>query len=151
MDPGVSSWIADRLLVVAANLFNLLMVGIFLVRVKGPPGRDRALGIAVEALALPVVVALVLNGRAQRSAWMIGLPVLLVLFLALELLLDYILKLEFRTTRWLGPYLLLYYLSQMAMIGYAFLVSEPAGFVTLGTYFLSLAASGYSYSRVKHG
>jgi len=68
-----------------------------------------------------------------------------------ELLLDYVLKLPFRKTWLLGPYLGIYYLAQFGMIGYAFLVGKAHGFVTLVTYFCSLFATWYSYSRVKHG
>jgi len=61
------------------------------------------------------------------------------------------LSLPFRSSRLLGPYLLLYYLSPMGMIGYAFLVSEAYGFITLATYFLNLLATWYSYCEVGHG
>jgi hypothetical protein len=72
-------------------------------------------------------------------------------YLAVEYMLDYRLKSNFRQTRWLGPYLLLYYLGLFALIGYAFLVDRAAGFITLATYFINLAATGFSYSRVRHG
>ena len=51
----------------------------------------------------------------------------------------------------LGPYLALYYLGLLGMIGYAFGAGKLYGFITLATYFLNLAATGYSYSRVGHG
>ena len=70
-----------------------------------------------------------------------------------ELLLDYVLEIDFRRThtRLLGPYLALFYLGQMGLIGYAFVVQPVYGFVTLATYFLNLLATWYSYSRVGHG
>jgi formylglycine-generating enzyme required for sulfatase activity len=67
------------------------------------------------------------------------------------LLLDYVLKLEFRQTRWLGPYLLIFYAAQWGMIGFGFMVDRGPGFITLLTYFLSLAATDYSYAKVGHG
>ncbi len=39
----------------------------------------------------------------------------------------------------------------VAMIGYSFLIGKTYGFVTLGTYFLGLFATWYSYSKVGHG
>jgi hypothetical protein len=39
----------------------------------------------------------------------------------------------------------------MGMIGYAFIVGKPFGFVTLATYFANLAATFYSFVRVGHG
>ena len=103
------------------------------------------------ALAVPVVLCAVANAMAGRGMWYVLLPSLLVLFLLVELVFDYILQANFRQTRWLGPYLLLYYVALMGMIGYAFLVSTTFGFVTLATYFLNLLATWYSYSKVGHG
>ena len=81
----------------------------------------------------------------------IVLPLLLILFFVVELMFDYILKLSFRKTKLLWPYLFLYYLALMAMIGYSFSIGKPFGFVTLGTYFLNLLATWRSYSKVGHG
>ena len=39
----------------------------------------------------------------------------------------------------------------MGMIGYSFLAFDRWGFVTLGSYFASLAATWYSYRQVGHG
>lgn len=141
----------DLLVFVVANLVNLLMIAIFLSRAQGWKGVERALGIVVIALAAPAALAVGLNLLGGREWWTIVLPALLVVFLALELVLDYILKLDFRRTRLLGPYLLLYYLALMGMIGYSFSIGKPYGFVTLVTYFLQLAATWYSYTKVGHG
>ncbi|MBU7009941.1 MAG: hypothetical protein HXS46_04580 [Theionarchaea archaeon] len=87
----------------------------------------------------------------KREWWAIVLPSLLIVFLIVELILDYILKLDFRHTSLLWPYLLLYYVSLWGMIGYTFLIGTFYGGITLGTYFLNLLATWYSYSRVGHG
>jgi hypothetical protein len=89
-----------------------------------------------------------LNIAGKREWWTYVLPSILIIFLIVELLLDYILKIEFRKTRLLGPYLLLYYVSLMGMIGYSFGVDRVSGFVTLVTYFIQLAATAYSYVKV---
>jgi hypothetical protein len=75
------------------------------------------------------------------------LPLPLILHSIVELLLDYILKLDFRRTRLLGPYLVLFYLGQMGLIGYAFVVEPAYGFVTLATYFLCLGATRYAHAK----
>jgi hypothetical protein len=141
----------DLVVFAIANLVNLLMIAIFLSRTQGWKRVERVLGIVLMALAIPTALAAGANIIGGREWWTIVLPALLVLFLALELVLDYILKLNFRQTRLLGPYLLLYYLALMGMIGYSFLIGRPYGFVTLVTYFLQLAATWYSYSKVGHG
>jgi hypothetical protein len=75
----------------------------------------------------------------------------MVVFLIIEVVLDYILQYDFRNTSLLGPYLLLYYVSVLGMIGYSFAVQKKYGFITLATYFLSQIAAFYSYFKVGHG
>lgn len=141
----------DIAMFVIANLVNVLMIGIFLSRPKGLDRVEYVLGLILLVLGLPAAAIAVLNGLAGREWQFIVLPALLVLFLMVELLLDYILKLDFRRSRLLGPYLLLYYVALMGMIGYAFLVEQVYGFITLVTYFLNLAATAYSYRKAGHG
>jgi hypothetical protein len=141
----------DITLFIIANMVNLLLTGIFLSRPLGMKKLERVLGLITVSLILPIGAAVILNIQGRREWWTIVLPSILVLFLAIELLLDYILMLNFRRTRFLWPYLLLYYLALMAMIGYSFAMGKSFGFITLGTYFLNLFATWYSYSKVGHG
>jgi hypothetical protein len=143
--------IVDIGIFIIANVINLLLIVIFLSRPKGLKNVEHICGLFITSMILPVGVAIILNISGNREWWTIVLPVILILFLTVELLLDYILKLNFRKTRWLWPYLFLYYLAMMAMIGYSFLIGKIYGFVTLGTYFLGLFATWYSYAKVGHG
>jgi hypothetical protein len=143
--------VIDLVVVICANIFNIMMVIIFLQRALSST-RSTIIYVLIEiALAITLSVAAIYNWTAGRSLWMILLPALMVVFLIVELLLDNVLKIEFRKTRLLGPYLLFYYAAQMGLIGYAFIVNRVFGFITLITYFLSLAATGYSYKKVGHG
>jgi hypothetical protein len=141
----------DITIFIIANLVNLLLTGIFLSRSLGLKKAERVLGLISVSMILPIGAAVILNIQGRREWWTVSLPSILMLFLAIELLLDYILKLNFRKTRLLWPYLLLYYLALMAMIGYSFSIGKSFGFITLGTYFLNLFATWYSYSKVGHG
>jgi hypothetical protein len=142
---------ADPAMFVIANLVNLFMIGIFLCRPLGLKTLERSLGLAQIALIAPIAIVAIANLRAGREWWTVALPALLIAFLLVELMLDYVLKVDFRHTRLLGPYLGLYYLSLMGMIGYSFGVGKPYGAVTLATYLLQLLATWYSYARVGHG
>jgi CubicO group peptidase (beta-lactamase class C family) len=137
----------DLVVVVVANLFNLLMAAIFFTRPRGWRRFERAVGLVMVALALPLGTAAILNLLANRAWWFVVLPLPLILHCAIELLFDYILKLDFRRTRWLGPYLGLFYLGQWGLIGYAFVVQPIYGFGTLATYFLCLGATRYAHAR----
>lgn len=141
----------DLALFLVANLVNLLIIGIMLSRPFGLKRLERILGVGAVACALPAALAVVLNVAGGREWWAVVLPALFVAYLILELVLDYVLKLDFRNTRLLWAYLLVYYVAVNAMIGYTFMVNETYGFVTLATYLLGLLATWYSYARVGHG
>jgi hypothetical protein len=149
MAPSLSFQTIDLAVVVAANLYNLLMTAIFLTRPRGWKRFERIAGLVMVALALPLGSAVFLNLLANRAWWFIALPIPLILHCVAELLLDYILKIDFRRThtRLLGPYLGLFYLGQWGLIGYAFVANPVYGFVTLATYFLCLGATRYAHAK----
>lgn len=101
-----------------------------------------------SALILPLVALALLNLRTGREWRSYVLPLVMATFLPLEFILENMLGINWRKTWFFGPYLLFYYFSLLMMIGYAFLVGRPYGFITLVTYFLGLAAAWYSYTRV---
>jgi len=137
----------DLVVVAAANLFNLVMAAIFLTRPKGWKRFERVAGLVLVGMAVPLGAAVILNALGKRGWWVVVLPLPLILHCIVELLLDYILKLDFRKTRLLGPYLALFYLGQMGLIGYAFIVEPVYGFATLATYFLCLGATRYAHAK----
>ena len=140
----------DLLVVALANLMNIIMVFIFYARTKGAQ-HPLVFGFTWGVFILVLAVVVFLNIMAKRAWWFIVLPLLLAMFLMLELVLDYVLQIEFRSTKLLGPYLGLYYASIMGMIGYAFLTEKKYGVITLVTYFASQIAALFSYINVGHG
>jgi hypothetical protein len=143
-------WSIDLLAVAVANVMNVAMVGVFLLRVM-PVGRLWVGGLFWVALALVLAMVVTLNVRMRREWWSIVLPLLLIVFLIVEVALDYAFRYDFRSTGLLVAYLILYYLSILGMVGYAFLVQRNYGYVTLATYFLSQVAAVYSSLKVGHG
>ncbi len=133
-----------------ANLMNIIMVLVFLARASGMP-RINTVGVIWVAFIVVLSIVVFLNVRGRRKWWTIVLPSLLIAFLFLEIILDYILRIDFRSTRLLGPYLLLYYLALFGMIGYSFQIGKRFGIVTLVTYFINQIATFYSYFQVGHG
>jgi hypothetical protein len=143
--------IVHILVVVSANLFNLIIIGIMISRPKGWGKLEHIFGLINTALVIPLGLAVTFHWINRHEGWLTVLPGVMVLFLVVEYVLDYRLKSNFRQTRWLGPYLLMFYLAQWGLIGYAFGVSKVYGFITLLTYFLSLGATAFSYAKVRHG
>lgn len=139
----------DLGVVICVNLFNLLLAAMFWGRVSDNPSIARLAGVSSLVLGIPLAVFAAANLVQRRPWWTVALPLLLVLFLLIELVFDYILKIEFRQTWLVGPYLLLYYLGSMVMVGYAFIVKTPYGVLTLITYFIQVALG--VYARYKTG
>ncbi|MHB1413770.1 MAG: hypothetical protein ACYC1C_00830 [Chloroflexota bacterium] len=134
-----------------ANAANLLLAAMFLLRAQGMSAAARVSGTAVVILALPAAAAIVANALAGRNWWLAVLPLPFIVFCVVEFAFDYVLMLEFRSTGLLGPYLAIYYLGLLGLIGYTFLIDKPYGFATLVTYFVGLAATWYSFAKVGHG
>lgn len=139
----------DLGVVVSVNLFNLLLVALFWGRIANQPLVARIAGISTLVLGIPLAAFAIANLIQHRAWWTVALPLLLVLFLLIELIFDYILKIEFRQTWLVGPYLLFYYLGSMVMVGYAFMVNVPYGVITLITYFMQVGLG--VYARYKTG
>jgi hypothetical protein len=151
MKKTISDRSMDLSVIVIANLFNLVMVVVFLLRTIKKTGHLLLVGFIWVVFIAALAVIVFQNVKAKRGRWFIILPTLFDLFLIVEVVLDYIFRYEFRSTGLIGPYLLLYYVSIFGMIGYSFLVEKKYGFITLMTYFLSQFAALYSYTKVGHG
>lgn len=138
--------IIDKTIFTIANLVNLLLVALFLSRMKQLDKLEFTIGIIVVGMALPLSAIVIMNIIAKREWWTIVLPLILILYCLIELLFDYILKIDFRNTNLLWPYITVYYLALMGMIGYSFLIGKPYGFITLSTYFMNLMATWLAHS-----
>jgi hypothetical protein len=138
------------LVVVAGSAANLLFAAMFVARVRAPHHAHR-IGLVGTGMAAPLAMAAVLAWTSGTELWDIVLPLVFVVFAAVELVVDEVLDFEVRASRWLWPYLLLFYVAQWAVIGAAFRASEPGGFAVLVSYFVCLFSTVYSYRRVGHG
>ena len=146
-DPGA----VDLTVFLAANLYNLALTAVFLARAGKRKRMARIIGLGAVLLGIPLLAASILNVLAGRVWWAIALPLPAALHCLMELFVDYLTPLDFRYTRWVWPYLGLFYLGQWFLVGYNFLARQEYGVITLVTYFLCLAATYYSYRQVKHG
>ncbi len=124
----------DWVALVCANGFHLLCLVMFWLRAQKRSAVGNRFDWAATALAAPLAGVAILNAIHQRGAWWVALLLPMVVFALVETILDGLLKLNFRASRGLAPYLLLFYLAQFGLIGYAF-----------------LAMTAYSFRRVGHG
>ena len=135
----------DLIAVSMANLINIIMVFLFVARMSGLPQIEKGFGMVAMVMGFTLGYIAFLNHKNGRDKWMTYLLAPIFLFFVVELILDYILKLDFRNTAIVGPYILLYYIGLWALIGYSFQFDEKWGFFTLATYFGNMILSILPY------
>ena len=114
---------------------------LFVVRISNLPQIEDILGIAVMIMGFSLGYIAFVNWRNKRDKWESYLLIPIFLFFIVELVLDYILNFDFRSTALVGPYILFYYIGLWALIGYAFRFDKKWGFFTLATCFLNMTLS----------
>ena len=142
----VDPWWAALTVWVVVNAVNVLQSAGFLSRVyTGNRAINHLLGLVMIALAVPAAVALVAFVRA-RAGWRqwIG-PAVYLVFVAVELAVDYVWPVEFRSPRRYGilvPYLLLFFGAILLMGLPMFRLNRRLWLVTVGTTLLLLGSMG---------
>jgi hypothetical protein len=87
----------DLVFVLTAVAFHLLIAGIFVAQKRERPELVRIFGILWLSLAIPLAVVLVHYLIVGRELWIMIYFGFIFLYIIVELLLDYILKIEFRS------------------------------------------------------
>lgn len=141
MGTGALNRRIDLIVVYTANLINVIMALLFVVRISNLPQVEDILGIAVMIMGFGLGYIAVINRRNKREKWETYLLIPVFLFFIVELVLDYVLNFDFRSTALVGPYILFYYVALWGLIGYAFRFDKKWGFLTLATYFLNMTLS----------
>ena len=136
---------------VVVNAVNLLQGAGFISRViTGSLRINRLLGLVIIALAVPAAVALVVFLHAG-SGWLYWLgPAVYIVFVALEILVDYAAPVEFRSPRRaeiLVPYLLLFFGAILLMGLQTFNLNRALWLVTVVTTILLLSSMGVAMRK----
>lgn len=141
----------DLVFVFTAIAFNLLIAGIFVAQKKERPNLVRIFGILWLSLAIPLAVVFIHYLVVGRPLWVMAYFGFIFLYILVELLLDYILKIEFRQ-KWTihAPYIILEYIALFGLIGISFSVDRTWGFLVSFSFWILLASLIYLYwSRKK--
>jgi hypothetical protein len=131
----------DLIVVYTANLINVIMTILFTARIFGLPQVEYVLGIVVMVMGFALGYVAFFNKKNKREKWEVYLLIPIFLFFIVELILDYLLSFDFRSTAIAGPYVLLYYIGLWGLIGYSFRFDKKWGFLTLATYFMNMVLS----------
>ena len=131
----------DLIVVYLANLINVIMFFLFAARISALSQVEAVLGIVAMIMGFCLGYIAFINRRNKRDKWAIYLVIPIFLFFIVELVLDYILDFDFRSTALVGSYVLFYYVGLWGLIGYAFRFDKKWGLLTLVTYFLNVSLS----------
>ena len=143
MGLGFSLDQCNRLGGILAIALYLLTIGVFTARLAKRPGLEHWLGLAMIILIIPLVYLLVSAFYLDRPRIYFLWIGLMILFLLVELLLDYILELPFRTVRWQAiAYVMLFFGATGGMLGVAGLAGR-AWSVSAVALFLVMAALAF--------
>ncbi len=140
----------DLVFLLTALAFNLLIAGIFIASKRGRQKLIRTLGLLWLALALPLSVVFVRYLTARRDLWIIVCLGLVLLYMAVEWLLDYVLKIAFREKLSLHvPYIILEYIALFGLIGISISIDRGWGWAVAVTFWIAMASLIYLYAGRK--
>ena len=141
---------ADLIGAIAAVLIYSLTILVLIARLAGSPRTEHWLGLALVSMAVPLVYLLVIaGGHARPPLYYVQLS-LMVVYLVVELLLDYVLKLEFRSIGWMTiAYVTIFFGGTGGMVGVASHAGKPWMYSAI-VLFLSMAILAF-VSRAKTG
>lgn len=141
---------ADLIGAITANTYFLLMIAMLAARIAGLAQPRHWLGAVSVGIVFPLVYLLIAARSADRPPIYFVWLGLMILFLVVEVIVDYILKLDFRSDqRIVIPYVMLFFGATGGMIGLAAQAGSRWAAVT-GIMFLVMAALAF-ISRAKTG
>jgi hypothetical protein len=111
---------ANVLGAILAYAIYITIILIFVVRLMKRPALEHGLGLGLMVAAVPLVYLLIVAPSFQRPALYYVQIALMLTFLLVEFLLDYVLKIDFRNTRWMTiAYVMVFFSGTGGMIGVA--------------------------------
>jgi hypothetical protein len=136
--------IIDFMFVFSGVVFHLVIAGIYVASKRERLDLARKLGYIVIAMALPVFITLVSFWVAGRSLQTLLSLAAIILYISLEFVLDFILKIEFREKPAIHiPYIVVFYAACFSYIGVSFSIDRTWGYVVSASFWIVLATLIY--------
>jgi hypothetical protein len=136
----------DYVFVISAVMFNLLIAGIFIAQKQERSKFVRAFGITWLCLAFPLAIVFINYihvGREPRILISFGL---IFLYMVVELLLDYVLKIDFRKKLITHvPYIILEYIALFSLIFISIDINPSWGWVVSISFWILMVSLIYLY------
>ena len=136
----------DIIFVFSAVIFNIFVSAVYISTKLDLTALLQISGFIVVSLIVPFTVTL--RGYMKKDAGkkIIISNMVVLLYLVLELLLDYILKIPFREIVALHvPYIIIFYAAEFSMMSVSFYINRKAGFVVAITFCILIGCLAYLY------
>jgi hypothetical protein len=134
------------LFVVSAIIFPIGVSGVYLGSKFNNEAVLQIFGAIVVLLLIPFTVSLILYIKVKSEKKIIISLVIILLYLTLEIVLDYILKIPFRDILALHIfYITVFYAAAFSMIGVSFNINKKTGFIVLTTFLILIGCLIYMF------
>jgi hypothetical protein len=118
--------IANLVGAITANVYMLLIIAMFAARILGWFEIGRWIGIVSSLVLIPLLYLFVVGLKTDRRMIYFVWLVLMILFSLFELIVDDILKVDFRSVQWaVVPYVMFFFAATGGMIGVAMQAGKP--------------------------
>lgn len=136
----------DFIFICSAIIFNISVSLVYLATKFNNMLLLQVSGSSVIVLIIPFSVTLYVYIKKEAERKIIIPHIIILFYLFMELLLDYILKIPFRDILTIHiPYIIVFYAAEFSMIGVSFERKKKMGFVVLLTFLILLGCLVYLY------
>jgi hypothetical protein len=142
----------ELLFVICSIIFNLAVSGVYISSKIDAAKIDSSIplkifGGIVVLLIIPFSISLVGYIKAKAKKKIIISHILILFYLLLEVLLDYILKIPFRQILVIHiPYIMVFYAAAFSMIGVSRTISRKMGSLVIATFLILMGCLIYNIS-----
>ena len=136
----------DLMFILSAVAFNLLIAAIFVAQKLGREKLVKAFGILWLWLIIPLALVFVAYWQAGREARILFYFGLIFLYMLVELLLDYVFKIDFRSKPVMHvPYIILEYVALFSLIAIAFDIGQTWGMIVAICFWILMGGLFFLY------
>ena len=136
----------DILFIGSSVIFNMAVSGVYLASKYDNLVLLQYFGAIVVLLSIPFTISLIGYIKAKAKKKIIISLIIILSYLFLEVLLDYILKIPFREILAIHiPYIFVFYAAAFSMIGVSFNINRKMGFIVLTTFWILIGCLIYTY------
>jgi hypothetical protein len=129
--------IANLVGAITTNVYMLLIIAMFTARILKCLEIGRWIGIASSLVLIPLIYLFIVGLKTDRHLIYFMWLLLMILFTLFELIVDDILKVDFRSVRWeVIPYVMFFFAATGGMIGVAILAGKPWNILTYVMFFI---------------